>query len=817
MQKGPVRWVRQLDALMEMTTMIESFQQLFEQATGFAPYPYQVRMATGSELPSRMSVPTGIGKTAAAVLGWLWRRRYATPDIRNSTPRRLVYCLPMRVLVEQTRDCTVRWLQNLDLLAGGLSQNGIYDPWNTSDNPSRIGVHMLLGGDVDRDWDRFPERDAILIGTQDMLLSRAMNRGYAMSRYRWPVQFALLNNDACWVLDEVQLMGSGLATTTQMQAFRRMLGTARQVRSVWMSATISGDWLKTVDYDERVDAPTDLCLTDEDLDHPAVATRINARKPIEKAPCSFSTNGKEEAPFIIDAHRPGTLTLVIVNTVKRARALYDAIRRNKPSADLLLIHSRFRPPERQAAINALLASPGDAGTIAVTTQVVEAGVDISSATLITDLAPWASLVQRFGRCNRAGDIQDARVYWLAPPDLDDAKKLRAAPYDPLDLQSAATQLEVLTDVGSSALPDISASQPVRNVLRQRDLIELFDTTPDIAGADIDVSRFIRETDAHDVQVFWREVPKSGPESTEPGPHRDELCPVPVGEIDLRKRSAWRWDHLDKCWTRPSVLVPGLVLLLPTNEGGYGPIRGWDGKTKTTKSLHLPAVQLEADSDDPDTVKRPWETLAEHTDRVVDELSSLVNSLELPEDGWTEALQLAARWHDVGKAHQVFQESLLGEPPDAPTGRIWAKAKSMARYKRPGFRHELASALAMLDHGLPDLAAYLAAAHHGKIRLSLRSLPHEKHPNDPAVRFARGVWDGDPLPSADLGGGEKLPEMTLDLGYVELGEGPKGPSWLARTLALRDDPLLGPFRLAFLEALLRVADWRGSESKEKNHG
>ena len=57
-----------------------------------------------------------------------------------------------------------------------------------------------MGGDVARDWDTYPEADAILIGTQDEILSRALNRGYGTSRYRWPVQFGLLNNDCLWVL-----------------------------------------------------------------------------------------------------------------------------------------------------------------------------------------------------------------------------------------------------------------------------------------------------------------------------------------------------------------------------------------------------------------------------------------------------------------------------------------------------------------------------------------------------------------------------------------------------------------------------------------
>ena len=34
--------------------------------------------------------------------------------------------------------------------------------------------------------------------------------------------------------------------------------------------------------------------------------------------------------------------------------------------------------------------------IIVATQVVEAGVDISATTLVTELSPWSSLVQRFG-------------------------------------------------------------------------------------------------------------------------------------------------------------------------------------------------------------------------------------------------------------------------------------------------------------------------------------------------------------------------------------------------------------------------------------
>jgi CRISPR-associated endonuclease/helicase Cas3 len=51
--------------------------------------------------------------------------------------------------------------------------------------------------------------------------------------------------------------------------------------------------------------------------------------------------------------------------------------------------------------------------------------------------------------------------------------------------------------------------------------------------------------------------------------------------------------------------------------------------------------------------------------------------------------------------------------------------------------------------------------------------------------------------------------------MELGLSADGkPSWAERMLRLRDDPELGPFRLAYLEALLRAADCRASAAHSR---
>ena len=174
----------------------ESYEDMFRTATnGRQPFPFQIRLAESEAFPQLIRIPTGAGKTAAVILAWLWRRRFSAEAVRKSTPRRLVYCLPMRVLVEQTRDNAILWLHRLGLLSGIAeidSRDGekfvkAYAPsW---DDPKRIVVTVLMGGEDADKWDLYPERDAILIGTQDMMLSRALNRGYGMSRYRWPMHF----------------------------------------------------------------------------------------------------------------------------------------------------------------------------------------------------------------------------------------------------------------------------------------------------------------------------------------------------------------------------------------------------------------------------------------------------------------------------------------------------------------------------------------------------------------------------------------------------------------------------------------------------
>ncbi len=133
--------------------------------------------------------------------------------------------------------------------------------------------------------------------------------------------------------------------------------------------------------------------------------------------------------------------------------------KKQASVEPVLIHSRFRPQDRAAGLKRLLADPPVQGTIAVTTQVVEAGVDISAKVLFTELAPWPSLVQRFGRCNRKGEFneaKDARVCWFDVPDDEKSRANVEKPYELGDILEARELLQTVSDVGPASLEQMDA-------------------------------------------------------------------------------------------------------------------------------------------------------------------------------------------------------------------------------------------------------------------------------------------------------------------------------------------------------------------------
>jgi len=805
----------------------------------------------------------------------------------------------MRTLVEQTFD---------EAMATLKSHN--------------ISVHVLMGGENKTQWFLRPEDNAVLIGTQDMLLSRALNRGYAVPRARWPMEFGLLNSDCLWVLDEVQLMDAGLATTAQLQQFRKDSPSVKPSYSWWMSATLQPPWLQSVDTKTLISElePKTLRLQDLDKREPLW---LEVSKPVKIEP---AMDEKQLAAFVMEQHEAlestsaRRTTLVVVNTVKRANELFKNLTKSEAgSVEIRLVHSRFRPAERDKwRIDFLKKEAVDStDRIIIATQVVEAGVDISASQLITDLAPWPSLVQRFGRVARYGGKGPVHVVRALEekPDKNNPKKLEdeqskaAAPYSWNELQAALEALETIHDVSARTLEDYEANlsdeqlaelypYSTNVLLLRHELDELFDTTPDLTGADLDISGFIRSGDERDVYVFWRKLGKEERLNPNERPSRKELCAVPFLEfrkfVETRKKKdkkafAWRFDYLDGEWVRFDEydVAPGMTFLVSSTVGGYSLEGGFDAKSTRPVpavdedlSIELHVVADSKQDGEELSLTPQWQTIAEHGLAVAQTLNAVLAKFEGPFEKYWPILNMAARWHDLGKAHPAFV-SLLTEREGVKHGEIAKAPKSAWRYQspnrpiynagsegrkdlRPGFRHELASALALVDllyqvdpyheallgswqdlfgydeskvygEDLPpiqselkslsadefNLLIYLVASHHGKVRTGLVSTPDDQRylvskTNEPLP--IRGIKEGDKIPSISLTNSKgefvQVPETTLCLSLAEMGLSEKtGASWNERWLGLLSE--IGPFALAWLEAVLRIADWRVSAATENN--
>jgi CRISPR-associated endonuclease/helicase Cas3 len=225
------------------------------------------------------------------------------------------------------------------------------------------------------------------------------------------------------------------------------------------------------------------------------------------------------------------------------------------------------------------------------------------------------------------------------------------------------------------------------------------------------------------------------------------------------------------------------------------------ETRTPMAVVLRATDAASENDVSSLAAATPRRLTDHTDGVVEMTRRFLEQVgfgpELAKD-----LLLAARLHDVGKAHPAFQRFLYdGDELAAVGGAVLAKSGRLLQrdaQRRAGLpvgaRHEVASLRVAEAHPLfataqdPALVLWLIGTHHG----------HGRPLFPPVAWPAQGeVFDADP-------GGE--------YGLVRARPALDTPELAARWLEFREalHRRYGPWCLAHLEAMLRLADHRQSE-------
>lgn len=324
---------------------------------GEQPHPFQERaadrLAAGQNVLLR--APTGTGKTLAALVPFL----HGYAEGRYS---RLLYCLPLRALVRSIHREASRVAADV---APGLT------------------VTMQTGETAD---DEFFATGQIVVCTYDQLLSGLLAAPYGLSPRLFNINAAAATG-ALVVFDELHLMEPSRAFLTAVALMARSGGLTQ---SLWMSATATSPLQEQLEEALQVE-----CIAvgeDERAKLPAVA---RVERTIQWHPAPLTATALLE-------HR-NQRVIALCNRVDRARALFEEATAAAPQWPARLLHSRFFPQDRDDSERWVVEHFGreERGpALLVTTQVIEAGMDLTSDVLHTELAPMNALVQRAGRCAR---------------------------------------------------------------------------------------------------------------------------------------------------------------------------------------------------------------------------------------------------------------------------------------------------------------------------------------------------------------------------------------------------------------------------------
>jgi CRISPR-associated endonuclease/helicase Cas3 len=805
------------------------FGKTFSELTGFSPFPWQGALYDRfihNDIPASCNLPTGLGKTSVIAI-WLIALANGA-----KLPRRLVYVVNRRTVVDQTTDEVEKYKR--------AKAAGIPD----------FAVSTLRGQFADnREWSADPSRPAVICGTVDMIGSRLLFSGYGVGWKSKPLHAGFLGQDALLVHDESHLE----------PAFQKLIESirdeqAREPKTPWpkfrvmeLTATSRGDGEA-------------FGLTDDDKANAIVQQRVNAKKAIHLHQQKDKAKLAEQlADLALTFKDSGKTILVFARTVEDVLKIRDKLAAAKLPVETLT--GTMRGLERDALVENktfvrfLPKPPEDAtpGTVYLAcTSAGEVGVNISADHLVCDLTPFESMAQRLGRVNRFGKRPDTEVHVLYPK----ADEFEDIPFD----QARKKTLALLRDLNGDASPEAlgkldpaarqEAFTPPPTILPATDI--LFDawaltTITDKLPGRPPVEPYlhgIADWQPPETHVAWREeVGEITGDLLKDYKPQDLLAEYPLRPHELLREPSYRaFRHFEAMAKRLADLavpvwlmdddgkvevltlteladknnkdrIDGMTVLLPPFAGGLNASGMLDGSAPAPESGSLDVadtaerVRVWSDDEDYDTKtdgmhrvlsiafptededaeERTWEWFKVpnegepsaskpvawhvHVGDVEREARRILDRLHLPDDLRT-AVAIAAKFHDHGKRRQQFQRGVLGNTKYPE--RLLAKSGKRGGRVSETYRHEFGSLLDVANELAGehrDLILHLIAAHHGRAR------PH--FPREEAFDPERSQADAERMAA----------------------EVPRRFARLQRKY--------GRWGLAYLESLLRAADWAAS--------
>ena len=816
--------------------------EAFRILTAREPFPWQKRLLqkwrSADFSDDVLRLETGTGKTSIIAI-WL----AALASNPTNIPRRLVYVVNRRTVVDQTTSEVLGIRERLRTSELNLMLRNLGAISLEKDEPA-LAVSTLRGQLADNQtWSADPARPSVIVGTVDMIGSRLLFSGYGIGWRSHPLHAGFLGQDSIIVHDECHLE----------PAFQCLLESIRNQQS----ASFRPAKIIALSATPRQGQGTPFKLNQDDHDDPILKKRLQATKKLTVHPPVEYSNGlqdliAEKALEYVNNNRP---ILIFANRVEDALNIEQALKKSlKKKQDIIqMLTGTVRGIERDGLVeNPIFAEflperhPSESkASILVATSAGEVGINLSSAHLICDLVPFERMAQRLGRLNRFGEFDSATIDVFHPSRLDEQLEKTRLLLEELNGDASPANLSKLDESKRDA-----ATSPTPGIMPATDI--LFDalsltTVRDLSSKPASLDSLLHgilEKEKPRTTVAWRDEvaeikgewlkrfpPNELLESFRLKPHETlndradrilkELKTLaqnhpdqPVwlvdylGSVDVKKLGdILKWKTLES----PLVILPpaagGLsatgrldgkaIAPAPSLDVScrYGErLRTWENQWPGREWKLVQRIDLGEEDNEESRVwswyERAWggdgeaqQTshtvyLDHHLNDVETLAVAMAKSLGLPPE-LREAVGIAARWHDRGKARRAWQNA-AGNDESRPVAKQLEKA-----FSRAGFRHELASLVDIqadpdflkMAKDQREIIQHMIAAHHGRARPIFPA--KELHDPETPSHIVMPVVKRVPLRFSDL------------------------------------QSRFGHWGLAYLESILRAADYAASADRKPN--
>lgn len=325
-----------------------------------------------------LSIPTGGGKTLASL-------RFALRHAQLHNKKRIINIIPFTTIIEQNVKEVRDILQADDLLEH--HSNIIEEREQLHEAPSYAQLKQLRAMQHAKDnWDA-----TLIFSTMVQFLHIAYS-----DKARYMRRFHQLANSII-IFDEIQSL-----PIQTISLFNELLMFLKDVcNTTVILCTATQPALQEVKHHVTIDGEL---IDDLETILPQF-TRTNI-VPLMR---SEGWAVDDVATFVSEQLQHVDNCLIIMNTKRHARELYEQLKKE----DVLVYHlsTSMCPKHRQDVLKKIREElKTEQKLICISTQLIEAGVDVSFQCVVRALAGLDSIAQAAGRCNRHGEVATRDVF-----------------------------------------------------------------------------------------------------------------------------------------------------------------------------------------------------------------------------------------------------------------------------------------------------------------------------------------------------------------------------------------------------------------------